>query len=140
MRFGGSAAFRHFLPKVMEGLSKMERQDCCGAFLQIIRPSFVAESTEGLSNIDFSEFATGSQPQPPAASRSQRQPAAATGSDVNPAAQSHPSSRAGGQDYVSSKQTPSNYQGYSGILGILPRILVTITRDTLGYWAFYDVF
>ena len=86
----------------MEGLSKMERQDWSGAFLQIILSDLgqylAPKHNVLLAKIDVREFFTGSH----------RQPAAASGSDVNPAAQSHPSSRAGGQDYVSSKQTPSN--------------------------------
>ena len=99
LRLRGISDFR---PKVMEGLSKMERQDWSGAFLQIILSDlgqYLAPKHCVLpAKIDVSELA----------SRSHRQPPAATGSDVNPAAQSHPSSRAGGEDYVSSKQTPSN--------------------------------
>ena len=66
----------------MEGLSKMERQDWSGAFLQIILSDldqYLAPKHNVLpAKIDVREFFTGSQPQPAAASGSQPQPAEVT--------------------------------------------------------------
>ena len=65
LRLRGISDFR---PKVMEGLSKMERQDWSGAFLQIILSDlgqYLAPKHCVLpAKIDVSEFATGSQRQP----------------------------------------------------------------------------
>ena len=86
--------------KVMEGLSKMKRQDCSGTIQGLIGQQNVANSLEGCSKMgvpgihelcrtcrtcknlrELAELASGIEPPP--------------------AARSHPSSRAGGQDDVS---------------------------------------
>ena len=66
----------------MEGLSKMERQDWSGAFLQIILSDLdqylAPKHNVLLAKIDVREFLSRSQRQPAAASGSQPQPAEVT--------------------------------------------------------------
>ena len=67
----------------MEGLSKMKRQDCSGAFLEIIFRGKLPKMQEGLLKIDVWEFTRGSSRQLAAASGSSRQ-LAEMGQQVQP--------------------------------------------------------